>query len=394
MNGRRVEIAIVGGGLAGGLIALALHRRHPDMAIALIERDRVLGGNHRWSWFASDLDADGAALMAGFRKTEWQGYEVRFPTYRRRLRAGYCSLSSTDFDAALRRELPEGTILCGAEVTEVTGTGVTLASGEPISARTVIDCRTFAPSPHLAGGWQVFMGRHLRTPEPHGLEAPVIMDAALDQHGAYRFVYTLPLGVDELFVEDTYYADSPVLDRSALSSRIDAYCRAQGWDGQILGGETGVLPVITAGDFSAYRAGTAIDGVATAGARGGFTHPLTSYTLPIAVANALAIAEEADLPGAQMAAFVEARARRHWAATRFYRALGRMLFDAARPDLRYRIFERFYRLPQPLIERFYAARSTVSDRIRILSGKPPVSIWRALLALAGKGTPLTERHPR
>lgn len=394
MNGRRVEIAIVGGGLAGGLIALALHRRHPDMAIALIERERALGGNHRWSWFASDLDPDGTALMAGFRKTEWQGYEVRFPAYRRRLRAGYCSLTSLDFHAALRRELPEGTIVSGAEVTEVTASSVTLASGEPISARTVIDCRTFAPSRHLSGGWQVFMGRHLRTPEPHGLEAPVIMDAAVDQHGAYRFVYTLPLGVDELFVEDTYYADSPVLDRSALSGRIDAYCREQGWDGQILGGETGVLPVITAGDFSAYRAETAIEGVAAAGARGGFAHPLTSYTLPIAVANALAIAQEAELPGVQMAAFVDSRARRHWAQTRFYRMLGRMLFDAAEPDRRYRVFERFYRLPQPLIERFYAARSTLTDRIRILSGKPPVSVVRAVSAIVGKGTPLTERHPR
>lgn len=398
MNGRalhnRVEIAIVGGGLAGGLIALALQRRHPDMAIALIERDKVLGGNHRWSWFASDLDPAGTALMAGFRKTEWSGYEVRFPAYRRHLRADYRSLASADFDAALLRELPASAFMTGTEVIALDSEGVTFADGSRLSARAVIDCRSFAPSRHLAGGWQVFMGRHLRTPEPHGLQAPIIMDAALDQHGAYRFVYTLPLGVDELFVEDTYYADSPELDRSALSGRIDAYCRAQGWDGQILGGETGVLPVITAGDFAAYRAASAIDGVAAAGARGGFAHPLTSYTLPIAVANALAIAEEAELPGVQLAAFVENRARRHWAQTRFYRLLGRMLFDAAVPDQRYRIFEQFYRRPQPLIERFYAARSTASDKLRILSGKPPVSIMRALAALAGNGTPLTERHPR
>ena len=394
MNGRRVEIAIVGGGLAGGLIALALHRRHPAMTIALIERDQVLGGNHRWSWFASDLDADGAALMAGFRKSEWQGYEVRFPAYRRRLRAEYRSLASEDFDAALRRELPADALVTGTEVVALDGEGVAFADGSRLSARAVIDCRTFIPSRHLSGGWQVFMGRHLRTPEPHGLDAPVIMDAALDQHGAYRFVYTLPLGVDELFVEDTYYADSPELDRSALSGRIDAYCRAQGWDGQILGGETGVLPVITAGDFAAFRADNAIEGVAMAGARGGFVHPLTSYTLPIAVANALAIAQEAELPGVHLAAFVDNRARHHWAQTRFYRMLGRMLFDAAEPDRRYRIFERFYRLPQPLIERFYAARSTMADRIRILSGKPPVSVVRAVSAIVGNGTPLTERHPR
>ncbi len=393
MSGRpsdtRTEIAIIGGGLAGGLIALALRRRHPEMQVLLIERGKALGGNHRWSWFDSDLDAEGQALLAGFRKVEWADYEVRFPTYRRRLRSGYNSLASTDFDSGLRRELGGEAIMTGAEVAALDGDGVDLASGTRISARAVIDCRSFAPSPNLAGGWQVFMGRHLRTPAPHGVERPIVMDASVRQHDGYRFVYTLPLGANELFVEDTYYNDTPELDRSALSSRIDTYCRAQGWDGEILGGETGVLPVLTGGDFGAYRSEGRIEDVAAAGARGGFVHPLTSYTLPIAVATALAIAEDAELPGEQLAAFVDARARRHWRATKFYRRLGRMLFDAAEPDRRYRIFERFYRLPKPLIERFYAARSTRADRIRILCGKPPVPVHRALAALAGRGKPLT-----
>ena len=68
-----------------------------------------------------------------------------------------------------------------------------------------------------------------------------------------------------------------------------------------------------------------------------------------------------------------------------------MLFDAAEPDARYRIFQRFYRLPEGLIERFYSARTTFADKARILCGKPPVSIPRALLALAGKGNRLSPK---
>ncbi|MGB5779724.1 MAG: lycopene cyclase family protein, partial [Allopontixanthobacter sediminis] len=102
----RTEIAIVGGGLAGGLIALALRRLRPEIPVMLIEQGEVLGGNHRWSWFASDLAApESAALMAGFRTAEWQGYEVRFPAYARQLGSQYRSLASSDFDASLRREL-------------------------------------------------------------------------------------------------------------------------------------------------------------------------------------------------------------------------------------------------------------------------------------------------
>lgn len=383
MTGLKSDFVIVGGGLAGGLIALALRRARPDLSLVLVEADETLGGNHRWSWFASDLSAEGEELLAAFRRSVWDGYEVRFPAYARDLATPYRSLASADFDAALRRELPGGAIRHAA-VAALGARGVTLASGEALSARTVIDCRGPAPAPELTGGWQVFMGRHLRTEAPHGIERPTIMDARVAQAGGYRFVYVLPLGAREIFVEDTYYQDSPALDRRALSSRIDAYCTEHGWHGDPLSHETGVLPVITGGDFAAFQASRRTPGVAVAGARGGFVHPLTSYTLPHAVATALAIAADADLPGTQLAAMLEARARAHWRQTRFYRRLGTMLFAAAKPQERYRVFERFYRLPESLIERFYAARSTRLDQARVLCGKPPVPLGEALAALTGR----------
>ena len=69
-----------------------------------------------------------------------------------------------------------------------------------------------------------------------------------------------------------------------------------------------------------------------------------------------------------------------------------MLFQAARPEERYRIFERFYRLPAPLIERFYTARSTRLDHMRVLCGKPPVPVGKAIAALTGAGAPLAQRR--
>lgn len=394
MDGRRHDIAIAGGGLAGGLIALALRRVRPELSVVLVEQGAALGGNHRWSWFDNDLTEAGRALLAPLRVTRWdRGYDVRFPAHRRTLGSAYRSLASADFDAGLRRELAAGTIRTRAAIAALDADGITLSRGEHIAARTVIDCRGLASVPSLRGGWQVFMGRHLRTAAPHGVERPVIMDASVAQHGAYRFVYVLPLGADELFVEDTYYADSPALDRRALSARIDAYCAERGWSGELLGHETGVLSVISGGDFGAFQAAHRVPGVAVAGARGGFVHPLTSYTLPFAVETALAIAADADLSGEQLAALVEARARRQWRAMRFYRRLGAMLFQAGAPEQRYRIFERFYRLPQPLIERFYAGRSTLADRARVLCGKPPVPLAGALRALVTPGAPLLAPAP-
>ncbi|MEP0560126.1 MAG: lycopene cyclase family protein, partial [Qipengyuania citrea] len=98
-----IDMAVVGGGLAGGLAALAVRRAHPELNVAIFEAGDSLGGNHRWSWFASDLDAPGTQLMAGFATTEWSGgYDVAFPGHTRHLSSPYRSLASRDFDAALR----------------------------------------------------------------------------------------------------------------------------------------------------------------------------------------------------------------------------------------------------------------------------------------------------
>jgi lycopene beta-cyclase len=393
------DVVIVGGGLAGGLIALALHRHAPGCRFVLIEAGRTLGGHHRWSWFETDIRAKARSLMAGFDLNGWdEGYDITFPALSRTLPTSYRSLSSAEFHRALMDELPASRVMLETKAASLDAEGVTLSDGTRLPARRVIDCRPFKPSGHLAGGWQVFLGQHFKCEQPHGLTRPVIMDASVDQiapYGngeAYRFVYVLPLSADEVFVEDTYYADQPKMDAEVLKGRVAEYAHRNGWKGEVIDQEAGILPVISGGDFGAALAEVAIPGVALAGARGGFSHPLTSYTLPFAVDNALAIARllaaRPQISGKELAAFCQRRAKRHWRATAYYRMLSRMLFEAAEPGKRVVVFEHFYALKGRLVERFYAGRSTWPDRLRILTGKPPVAIPRAIRALFSPGKPL------
>jgi lycopene beta-cyclase len=148
--------------------------------------------------------------------------------------------------------------------------------------------------------------------------------------------------------------------------------------------ETGVLPVVIGGNFDAYWRSTG-QGVAKAGMRAGLFHPTTGYSLPDAVRLASAIARAPDLSCEALARLTFEHAERAWRSRRFYRMLDTMLFRAAAPEQRYRVLERFYTLPEPLIGRFYAARSTGLDKLRILTGKPPVPIGRAIAAIV-KGT--------
>lgn len=398
------DVIIVGGGLAGGLIALALHRHAPDCRFLLVEAGRTLGGHHRWSWFETDIRPGARGLMGAFRLNGWdEGYDIAFPRLDRTLPTAYRSLASAEFHRALAAELPESRVMLGTKVAALDAGGVTLADGTQLAASRVIDCRAFRASKHLAGGWQVFLGQHIKCDKPHGLTRPVIMDAHVDQvapHGngeAYRFVYVLPLSADEVFIEDTYYADQPKMDAEVLKGRVAAYAQARGWHGEVIDQEAGILPVISGGDFEAALAEVATPGVALAGARGGFSHPLTSYTLPFAVDNALAIARllarRPEVSGKELAAFCQRRAKRHWRATAYYRMLSRMLFEAAEPGRRVVVFEHFYALRGALVERFYAGRSTWTDRLRILTGKPPVAIPRAIRALFSSGKPFNTETP-
>lgn len=392
---RKTDVAIVGGGLSGGLIALALQRSLPDLEVILIEAGERLGGNHRWSWFESDLNQDGTALMAEFDHEAWQGgYDVRFPAYARSLSSDYRSLGSDEFADVLERRLNQGSIVTGASVTSVAANEVRLDSGDMVDAAHVIDCRGITEAPGLNGGWQVFLGQHWRLDRPHGLTRPIIMDAAVEQLGGYRFVYVLPMGPDQIFIEDTYYQDLPHLDTETLRQRIADYVGANHWSGTVVHEETGSLPVVTGGDFAAFQQAHRTVGVALAGARGGFMHPLTSYTMPIAVQTAIEIAE-AFSNGRQsdLSAMLESKAQTFWKDTAFYRLLGTMLFGAADPAERYKVFEHFYRLPDALIERFYAGRSTSFDKARILIGKPPVPVTRAVSTLLrDKARPLTQER--
>jgi lycopene beta-cyclase len=47
------------------------------------------------------------------------------------------------------------------------------------------------------------------------------------------------------------------------------------------------------------------------------------------------------------------------------------------------VLQHFYRLPEALIARLYASSSTRADKLRILAGRPPVPVGRALAVMLG-----------
>ncbi len=375
------DLILVGGGLANGLIAWWLRALRPACRVLLLEAGSVLGANHTWSFHPSDLTPAQAALLAPLVAHRWPAHAVVFPNRRRRLSGGYASLSSARFDCRLREALGEGARV-GTPVVRLGATSVTLADGRVLRAGAVIDGRGPRPSPWLTLGYQKFLGQEVRLASPHGLDAPVLMDASVAQHGGYRFVYLLPFSADTLLIEDTVYADEEALDPELLRRRIAAYAGERGWTvSEVLREESGVLPIVLGGDIDAFWHEAAVQGaVPRSGLAAGLFHPTTGYSLPDAVALAERIAALPDLAAPALFEAIRAHSIARWRSRGFFRLLNRMLFRAAAPAERWKVMARFYGLPEPLIGRFYAGRLGWADRLRILTGKPPVPLGAALRA--------------
>ncbi|MGM3386465.1 lycopene beta-cyclase CrtY [Stutzerimonas stutzeri] len=374
------DLILVGGGLANGLLALRLRQQRPDLRLLVLEQGDTLGGNHTWSYHEHDLTPAQHRWLEPMVGQRWPGYEVIFPDLQRRLGSGYASIFSERFHRYLMSELSDG-VRSRTTVASVEPQRVRLASGDILQAGAVIDGRGVRRSAQLALGFQKFLGQELRLQQPHGLQVPIIMDASVAQQDGYRFVYVLPLSVDSLLIEDTYYADGDAVAPETLRANIQRYAEGRGWAiREVLREEQGVLPIVLSGDIAAFWDESR--GVPQSGLSAALFHPTTGYSLPDAVRLADHLVALDRWDAGSLFAAIRDYSTLQWRRRGFFRLLNRMLFMAGPADRRWAVMQRFYRLREPLIQRFYAAELTAWDRLRIVSGKPPVPVGEALRALA------------
>jgi lycopene beta-cyclase len=376
------DVVFVGGGLSTSLCVLALLERKPHLRIAVIERDERLGGNHTWCFHAADLPRAAARVLASLIVHSWEGYQVRFPTRTRRLASPYACITSERLDqvaTARLRDAPHGSLIVGHSA-RAEADRVMLDDGRSFGASLVIAATGPETAVRGGRGYQKFFGMELDAPG-HGLVEPVVFDACLPQRDGFRFMYLLPLARDRLLVEETFFSETPALDERLSRQEILGYCAARSIAVRgVLRSERGVLPMPWIDQDFDPDARPLL-----AGYRAGLFHPVTGYSFPLAIRFALALADS-DL--AQLARGSESEplsdfARAQAAQRPFLRLLTRLLFTCFAPDQRYHVLEHFYRLPEALIERFYAAELKPLDRARIFLGAPPrgFSVGRALRTL-------------
>jgi lycopene beta-cyclase len=374
------DYLLVGGGLGNALIALALFESRPGARVALVEQHGALGGNHVWCFHAGDVDPAAQPFVSRLVGARWPRYDVRFPELARTLEEPYAAVRSEQLDQVVREAFAgrsEARLFLNARAVRVSDRSVTLEDGQELHAATVIESR--GPDALSAGaraGYQKFVGLELALRRPSPIQHPILMDALVPQRDGFRFLYALPFAPDRVLLEDTYFSESPELDRTRLEGEILDYAQRNGFVvDYVARTETGVLPLPTR---LPKLQNPEPNGPLVAGYQGAWFHPVTGYSFPVAtrLASAIARAEPADLRTQVWPALL----RQQRAQLRFCLLLNRLFFDAFAPGERRNVIERFYRLPPEAVRRFYAMTLTRTDRARILCGRPPrgFSLARAL----------------
>ncbi len=373
------DYLLVGGGLANCLVALAVFQHQPSARVALVEQQGQLGGNHLWCFHAGDVAAD-TGFVTPLVTRRWPSYQVRFPGLVRSLPEPYAAVTSERLDQTVQQAFARrrsSRLVLSRSVQRVDAQSALLDSGEQLRAAVVIESRGPGAFDASGGaGYQKFWGLELLVRTASPLREPILMDALLPQRDGFRFMYGLPLASDRILLEDTYFSDSPQLDGQRLEAEIMAYAARLGCEVRgVVRRESGVLPLPTR---SPSFAEPDPDAPLLGGYQGGWFHPVTGYSFPVAVRLACVVA---TTPAEQLRQRAwPALLREHRSQFRYGVLLNRLMFSAFEPEQRSGAIERFYRLPAESVRRFYALRLTRADRVRMLCGRPPrgFSLPRAL----------------
>jgi lycopene beta-cyclase len=195
------DVVLAGGGLSSGVLAYRLAQMWPHLKILILEKGQRLGGQHTWSFHQHDLTLDQHRWIAPFVTQGWAGYSVEFPNLRRILSTAYYSIRSEQFHEVVT-SVSQIEVRTNTSVKSVESGQVELEDGTKINAPLVIDGRGFSEKPsNDPMGYQKFVGLDVTLAEPHGLHAPIIMDATCDQTDGYRFFYLLPWNETQLLIQ-------------------------------------------------------------------------------------------------------------------------------------------------------------------------------------------------
>lgn len=374
----RVDLAILGGGLAGLSLAQRLAQSGAGGVIRILEPREAYTDDRSWAfWTPAD------SRWAKTARRTWTHWQCGIADDGERVVASadgwrYAYLSSSAvYDEALsaiarhpRIQIERG-VQAGAITREADGLAVSTNAGT-LLAQQVVDTRPPSRA-QLAGSrlFQCFAGSEVQLDEPgiDDRDIELMTDMRVDRLG-FVFSYVLPLSRTRVLVEATRFSRQP-LSAATMSSDLDALLASRGWrEAPVLRSEYAVLPM----GLPLTPDTDALPGVVRAGTAAGALRAASGYGFLRIQAWADRCAEAIARTGKPLGHPEEPRLRR-WMDAVFLNAL------IANPERAPDFFLRLARLqPSAAFARFMSDQATAADVLRVITALPAGPFLRALRA--------------
>lgn len=355
---------VLGAGLGGLSLAVALVREGVTGPIVVVDRRTTFGHDRTWCTWAMP----GVPFLE-LARHRWATWEVITPEGASRATSAahpYVHIASEDFYSAALETLeraPNVELRLGETVLEL-GDGWARTERERLDG-LVHDALALG-SPALRGRrleplWQGFLGWEVEVPEPRFEPGVVtLMDFRTPQDGDLQFLYTLPFSPTRALVEHTSFAPRGP-GAEIRRERLREYLG----DCEILHEERGRLPMTTARLPALRSPRTAALGIAGGGMRASSGYAF-SRVQAHATALARAVARGEPLPR-------RAGSRRRAALDAVF--LRAMTNDPAAFPEHFRAL--VDRVPSAAYARFMADASSPPDEARVMAALPVLPFARA-----------------
>lgn len=205
MTTNQKPLLIIGAGLTGSLVALALARLRPEVEFLLIEQGPRFGGGPVPPFFASSVAPVNRWLIDSLIVGEWDVYHVAVLGLGRTFQSGVALMVPEQIHAEVLQAIPAERVRLRTKVVHIDRNGALLMNGEVLDASLILDARG-GPARHAAAQvWCQTTNRTFRFPQQHGLSRPILVDATLPE-SSWAFLQYLPLAPDSLLVRYIRYS--------------------------------------------------------------------------------------------------------------------------------------------------------------------------------------------
>ena len=305
MSTNQKPLLIIGAGLTGSLIALALARLRPEVDFLLIEQGPRFGGGLVPPFFASSVAPVNRWLVDSLIVGEWDVHYVAVLGPSRTLQSGVALIVPEQIHAEVLQAIPAERVRLRTKVVHVDRNGALLMTGEVLDASLILDARGDPATPASAGIWCQTTNRTFRFPRLHGLSRPILVDTTLPASG-WAFLQYIPLTPDCLLVRYIRYS----ADRSLRAVQDESGYS----DGGLLLSESVTWRPLLAKPFAKSSGGHGPSCIEVRASAVELWHPILSSPVAGAVALALAVGGAAPSDPQDLASRIqklEARARDH-----------------------------------------------------------------------------------